>query len=129
MTKELHTVRPDDDIMSAAHRLVSLNISGLLVLDGERQLLGVLTERDCIEVAFQAGYFDETGGRVRDYMSTDLLTVDASTSLMDMAERFARGPHRRYPVLEDGRLVGIVARRDILRALTSGAWFPAPSGT
>lgn len=128
MTTELHCIQADEQITSAAHRLVSLNISGLLVVDEQQDLLGILTERDCIETVLQAGYFDETGGRVSDYMSTGLETVDAASSLMDIAERFARGPYRRYPVFEDGRLVGIIARRDVLRALTSSAWFAVPSG-
>ncbi|MBT8086087.1 MAG: CBS domain-containing protein [Woeseia sp.] len=127
MTTELHCIRPDREIMGAAHRLVTLNISGLLVVDARDVLVGILTERDCIGVVLQAGYFDETAGRVADYMSTELQTIDASSSLMDVAERFAHGSHRRYPVLDADRLVGVIARRDILRALTSGAWFAAPA--
>jgi CBS domain-containing protein len=127
MTTELHCILPGDDIMSAAYQLVSLNISGLLVVNNAEALVGILTERDCIEVALQAGYFDETGGCVADYMSTELLTVGITTSLMDVAERFAHGPHRRYPVLDNGQLVGIISRRDVLRALTSGDWFAAPA--
>ena len=127
MATDLHCVRPDDDIMTAVHRLVSLNISGLLVVDEQRKLLGILTERDCIEVALQAGYFDEKGGRGKEYMSTELQTVNANESLMDVAVRFARGAHRRFPVLDHGELVGLIARRDILRALTAGAWFDTPA--
>ncbi len=127
METGLHCVPADEEIMSAVDRLVALNISGLLVVDEQRSLLGILTERDCIEVALQAGYFDEGGGRVADYMTSDVLTVEASASLMDVAEKFARGPYRRYPVLDGGHLVGIIARRDVLSALTSGAWFTAPS--
>lgn len=126
MTTRLHCVDPDEGIMDCARRLVSLNLSGLLVVNGARRLLGIITERDLIEVALNAGYFDETGGRVADYMSREVVIVDAGESLMDVAERFARRPHRRYPVLEGGRLVGLIARRDVLRALTSGAWFRAP---
>jgi len=126
MSTRLECIGPNEGVMDCARRLVSLNLSGLLVVDGEKRLVGLITERDLIDVALSAGYFDEAGGRVADYMSTALDTVDAGESLMDVAERFARTSHRRYPVLEEGRLVGLIARRDILRALTSGAWFRAP---
>lgn len=63
MTTSLHTVPPDTEIMSAVQQLVAANISGLLVVDDSAGLVGILTERDCIRLALQSGYFDETGGR------------------------------------------------------------------
>lgn len=127
MSTKLECIGPDDAVMDCARRLVSRNISGLLVVDAAGRLLGIITERDLIDVALSAGYHDESGGLVGDYMATEIVTVDADESLMDVAERFTRTSHRRYPVLDGGRLVGLIARRDILRALTSGAWFPAPT--
>lgn len=129
MKTELRTVDPDASIMSAVAILVENNISGLLVLDGNSELVGILTERDCIDVALNAGYFDEGGGRVRDYMSTEVETIDADMSLMDLAEKFTRSSYRRYPVNDGDRLVGLIARRDVLSALTGGAWFAAPGHT
>jgi CBS domain-containing protein len=87
-------------------------------------LLGILTERDCIEVALHAGYFDEMGGSVEQYMTTPVESVNPDSTLMDLAELFAHSPFRRCPVVEEGKLVGLICRRDILRALSDGAWFP-----
>lgn len=126
MVTNLHVVNPETEIMTAVQGLVDHNISGLLVVDQDGQLAGILTERDCIDVALQSGYFDEGGGRVRDFMTADVKTVDADTALMDIADAFASNSFRRFPVMEDGKLVGLIARRDILRALTCGAWFAAP---
>lgn len=126
MTTRLYCVAPEVEIMSAVAMLVEHSISGLLVIDGAGQLAGILTERDCIEVALHAGYFDEGGGRVRDYMSSDVETVDADLGLIDLAEKFATSSFRRYAVLDDGELVGLIARRDVLKALTGGSWFAAP---
>lgn len=126
MATNLHTVTPDTEIMSAVKLLVDLDISGLLVTDDGGALVGVLTERDCIDVALQSGYFDEAGGLVQDFMTTDVETIDADASMMDLAETFTRAPFRRFPVVEDGRLIGLISRRDVLRALSSGAWFSAP---
>ena len=126
MTTELHTVQPDAEIMDAVQRLVDLNVSSLLVVDAAGTLLGILTERDCIDVALQAGYFDEAGGAVRNFMKAPALTVAPDTSMMDLALTFARSPLRRFPVLDGDRLVGLVSRRHVLRALVSGAWFARP---
>ena len=126
MATELECIAPDAAIMDCAQQLVSRNVSGLLVVDSEGRLVGLITERDLIEVALSAGYHDESAGLVRDYMSTELVTVDATESVMDIAERFTKSTHRRFPALDDGKLVGLIARRDVLRALTSGAWFHAP---
>lgn len=127
MTVELCTVGPGDDIMTAVKTLVDRNISGLLVIDERGGIVGILTERDCIDIALHASYFDEGGGRVEDFMSTDIETVDADLSLVDLADRFTRSRYRRYPVTSDGRLVGLIARRDVLKALTGGTWFAEPS--
>jgi CBS domain-containing protein len=124
MTTDILTVTPDTEIMRAVHMLVSADVSGLPVVDENGELVGIVTERDCIEVALHAGYYDELGGRVEQYMSFPVKTVSPDTTLMDLAELFARSPFRRCPVVEDGKLLGLICRRDILRAMTKGAWFP-----
>ena len=70
-----------------------------------------------MKVALQAGYYEEFGGRVEEYMNKDVRTVDAEASILDLAEMFLSAPYRRYPVMEDNRLVGQISRRDVLRAL------------
>lgn len=124
MVTNVRTVSPDMEIMRAVHLLVSEDISGLPVVDEQGVLLGILTERDCIKVALQAGYFDELGGRVHRYMAAPVQTVTPDSLLVDVAEQFAKASFRRYPVVEERRLVGMIFRRNILRALSSGAWFP-----
>jgi CBS domain-containing protein len=124
MTTDLLSVTPQTEIMRAVHLLVTEDVSGLPVVDQQGMLLGILTERDCIEVALHAGYFDEMGGSVEQYMTTPAVSVNPDSTLMDVAELFAHSPFRRCPVVEEGKLVGLICRRDILRALSDGAWFP-----
>lgn len=126
MSPNVISIEPEAEIMRAVHLLVSKDISGLPVVNDQGTLVGILTERDCIKVALQAGYFDELGGQVAQFMSTPVTTVDPDTPLMDLAELFAQSAFRRCPVIDNGRLVGLICRRDILRALSSGAWFPEP---
>ena len=123
MTTDPLSITPETEIMRAVHLIVSEDISGLPVVDERGMLVGILTERDCIEVALQAGYFDELGGRVERYMTTPVETAEPDSSLMDLAALFARSPFRRCPVIEEGKLVGLICRLDIPLALSTGAWF------
>ena len=123
MTTVLRTVPADMEIMRAVGLLVEEDLSGFPVVNESGELLGMLTERDIIRVGIQAGYFDEIVGSVADFMTRKLETVHPDDNLMDVAEHFAESSHRRFPVVEDGRLVGLLCRRDVLRALTDSAWF------
>lgn len=117
MTSDPLVLRPEMSVLDAIGELVSHRVSGAPVVDSVGDVVGVLTERDCVEVVLQATYHDEPGGRVEEFMTRDPETVDASASLVDVAQRFTETPYRRFPVLDDGRLVGLIARRDVLRAV------------
>ena len=117
MSKSLLTLRPDMDVIQAVHLLVEHKISGAPVLDDHGNIVGMLTERDCMEVVLKASYHGELGGQVEQYMSRVVRTVDVDSSLLDLAQMFVNSPYRRYPVMDGNRLVGIISRRDMLRAV------------
>jgi CBS domain-containing protein len=71
----------------------------------------------------EAGYYGEWGGPVSQFMSTKIEDVAPEDNLVDVSARMAQSPHRRYPVVENGRLVGLLSLRDVLRVLNSGSWF------
>lgn len=123
MTRELLTVAPHVEITQVVRMLIDHDVSGALVVDDAGALLGVLTERDCIAVASGAGYYDEWGGPARDYMSSPVETVAPDDNLVDVAVRMTNSHFRRFPVLENERVVGLISRRDVLKALGSGSWF------
>ena len=129
MTTDVIVVKPDMEIRRAVHLLLSNGVSGVPVVDDAGRLLGVLTERDCIGVALHASYHDEPGGSVAKFMTTEVKTVTPETSLMEVAEMLVDSPHRRFPVIEDGRLVGLISRHDVLRAIDSGSWFQPATDT
>ena len=114
MSKYVHSVHPDDDILSAARLLVEKKISGTPVIDHVGNLVGIVTEKDCMAIAMKAGYYGDAGGKVSAFMSTEVVTVDTETPIMEIAEHFATRNYRRLPVLDRGRVVGIVSRRDVL---------------
>ena len=77
----------------------------------------MVTEKDCLKVAFHASYHEEWGGPVSEFMSRQVKTIEADTSIADLTKLFVTDPHRAYPVVEDNRLVGQISRHDVLRAL------------
>jgi CBS domain-containing protein len=123
MSRHLVTLHPDMDVLEALRILVQERISGAPVLDQVGNLVGMLTERDCMHIALDAGYFSEDGGRIENFMTTEPITVEAHTPVTEIAERFAKGHFRRFPVMEQGRLIGIISRRDVLKQLEA-AWQP-----
>ena len=89
-----------------------------LRLDDKGDLVGMLSELDCLKVALNAGYYGDWGGPVSDYMSTTVESVDADMNIVDLAQKFLDTGYRRFPVLRNHRLVGQISRRDALRALS-----------
>ncbi len=126
MVRDVATVRSDTEITRVVRLLIELDISGMVVVDQAGAVVGMVTERDCIDTATHAGYFDQPGGPVRDFMSTPVETAGPDDNLVDVAVRLTNSKYRRFPVIEEGGLVGIIARRDVLRALGRSAWFGKP---
>lgn len=117
MTRELVTFSPSTPIVEAIDTLVKTKISGAPVIDNHGNLVGVLSEKDCMKVALDMKYHQEYGGPVSDFMHTEVLTVQDDMSIAEVAEMFFTSSFRRYPVFKDNQLVGQISRRDVLRAL------------
>ena len=123
MKKDLLTLDPEMDVLRAAQLLIKFDISGAPVLDKHGRLVGMLTERDCMQVALQGFYHGEPGGLVKKHMSPDPQFVSPDQSILTVAEMFIQGRFQRFPVVDNGRLVGVIARRDVMRALAE--YYPA----
>lgn len=117
MSASLVTFAPDTGIFDAIKQLVSRSVSGAPVVDQLGNIIGVLSEKDCMKVALNAAYHDEMGGKVSDFMSRNPITVDANTSVLEVAEMFFASSFKRYPVVYEQRLVGQISRSDILKAI------------
>ncbi len=117
MTRKPLTFAPDMDLLEAARMLLDRRASGAPVVDALGNLVGMLTERDYLNAVLSATYHRDSGGSVDDYMTRDVQTVDAEESLMDVATRFVEAKYRSYPVMEDNRLVGVISRHDVIRAM------------
>jgi len=117
MAGRLVTFKPDMDVLDAIHELVQHRIAGAPVVNDQGDLVGMLSELDCLKIALNAGYYGDWGGPVAEYMTPDVETVDADMNIIDLAQKFLNSGFRRFPVLRNNRLVGQISRRDVLRAL------------
>lgn len=117
MTTNLVSFRPSMSVYEAIRKMMEHRITAALVMDDQGHLVGCLSESDCLRVAYNAAYHEDFGGTVGDYMSTDIPSIDPETSIPKVTEMFMKQPYRSYPVMEHGRVVGVISRVDVLKAL------------
>lgn len=118
MTTELVTFTPDQDIREVIETIVDKKISGAPVVNEKQELVGIISEKDCLRVILDDVYHNlpPFQGKVKSYMSKEVITVDETMDVVQVANAFLKSNFRRYPVVSNGRMVGLVSRRDILRA-------------
>ena len=116
MTARLVTLDPEMDVFKAIELLLKHKISGAPVIDKNRRLLGMFTEKSCLEVMVTAAYDGLSANEVGSFMSEPADTVSEETGMLSMAQVFLNQRTRRLPVLRDGKLVGQVSRRDLIGA-------------
>jgi CBS-domain-containing membrane protein len=141
MTTKVLSAGPDTSVADAARLMVSNNISGLPVIDGAGRLVGIVTEGDFLRRAetgterhrtrwleFLLGpgrladeYVRTHAQRVEEVMTRDVATVTEDASLDEIVRLMERRRIKRVPIIRDGKLVGIVSRANLLRALASVA--------
>jgi len=117
MSQYVLTFTPEQEVLEAAKMLADRGIHSAPVMDNIGNLVGVLSDTDCMAVAIKVGYEPDFKGLVKEYMSDNVVTVEANESVLKIAEKFLKERYRRYPVMEDNRMIGQVDRLDVLRAL------------
>ena len=111
MSSDILTASAEERLADAAKRMVERGVGAVLVLAGER-LEGILTERDLMK-AVAAGYSEDA--KVGDWMTRHPETIEAEDSTGHAAALMIHGGFRHLPVLEEGRVAGIVSIRDLMR--------------
>ena len=118
MTDELVTIHPDAPIMEAIELLTEKKISGLPVVDDDGRLVGVITEFAMLAMVYDRHVQSQ---RVGQHMTREVISVEADDTIGRVADLCIVHRVRRLPVMRDGRLVGLIARRDVLQALYQNA--------
>ena len=113
-------VRPDHNIYEAMKIISDNKISGLCVVSEDNTLVGVLSEMDCLRAVLGSIYNEGSLGLVSDYMTSDNLVVaHPGEDIVDVAQDMLRQNKRRRPVVEDGKLIGQITIRHLLKAVRS----------
>ena len=112
MKTDLITVTKDTPIYEAIRILVENNITGLPVVNDDMTMAGVITEKDVMKLLY--GNLNEPG-KVGDFMTEKVISFDRQDSLIDIAESFMNNHFRRVPILTNGKLAGIISRKDIIK--------------
>ena len=134
MTTEVVTVAPATETSEVARLLLAHRVSAAPVIDRDGHVVGMVSEADLMRraecgrdrkwwltlLADKSAQFVRTHGtRARDVMTREVVTVDVQTSLAEIVRTLEGNGIKRVPVVEDGRLVGIVSRADVLRGLAT----------
>jgi len=114
MTSNVCTIRPEASAQEAAQLLSQKRISGLPVVNPDGKIIGIVTEADIISKVNQEGLL------VADIMSHEVIAVDEETSVSEIASLLTKRRIKRVPVVQKGKLVGIVSRADIVNAVAQG---------
>lgn len=112
MTKHVVFVDPDSPVEEAIDLMLRHRVSGLPVVSSCGQVLGVVTEYDIIDMVTDP---DTERNLVYHFMTRDPEVVEADATVEELAELFHGRSIRRYPVLDNGELVGIISRRELIR--------------
>jgi len=118
MTRKLITFKPEDTIEKVIQSLIKNRISGAPVVNENNELVGMISEGDCIKQISESRYFNMPMGdnRVKNHMIEEVETIDGHISIFDAANMFLESKVRRFPVLEHGKLVGQISQMDVLKA-------------
>ncbi|MBL4865757.1 MAG: CBS domain-containing protein [Pseudomonadales bacterium] len=119
MTEKPVTFKPDTDLFHAIHILLKHKISGATVLDDNRNVVGILSEMDCLKAILDSTYHGTSvGGTVGQYMSKAVDVLPAHMDIVDVAKFLIDNNRRRVPIVEDdGSFVGQISARSILKAI------------
>ena len=118
MTENLVTFRENENIMDVMEKLIKHGISGGCVVNEKMELLGMISEGDCMKQISDSRYYnmpmsDLTVGK---RMIKNVETIDGNMNVLEAARKFTELKFRRFPILEEGRLIGQISQRDVLRA-------------
>lgn len=117
MVTKLITLTPDMDVMDAIGMLLQHRISGAPVIDEDNRVLGVFSERCCMDVMIKASYEQLPSSQIFPFVDTEARCISEETDLLTIAQIFLSTATRRLPVVRDGcYLVGQISRRDLMQA-------------
>ncbi|HMB63448.1 MAG TPA: CBS domain-containing protein [Eudoraea sp.] len=118
MTTKLITFRPEQSVEEVIEALINYKISGGPVVNDKNELIGIISEGDCIKHISESRYYNMPmeNNSIEHRMVRNVETIDGNMNIFDAANKFLQDKRRRFPIVENGQLVGQISQKDILKA-------------
>lgn len=119
MSTNLITFKEDQSIEDVIDSLIKNKISGGPVVNDKNELVGIISEGDCIKQISESRYHNlpiDKNNTVSKAMITQVETIDGDMNIFDAANKFLESKRRRFPITKNGRLVGLISQKDVLKA-------------
>jgi len=119
MTRNLVTFKADQSVREVMDKMVQHKISGGPVVDDDGGLIGIISVGDCLKQVVRAKYHNLPQDKelVRDHMNKEVITIAPDKDIFEAANQFLTNKLRRFPVLENGKLTGMISQRDVMTAV------------
>lgn len=118
MTRDLITFTADQTIESVMQSLIKNRISGGPVINDKKELIGIISEGDCIKQISESRYYNMPiqDKSIKNFITLNVETIDGNMNIFDAANKFLESKRRRFPIVENGKLVGQISQKDVLKA-------------
>ncbi len=112
MTTDVITVKRHTPLSRVIEILTDNNITGLPVVNDDRTLAGIISEKDVLSLVYES---EDDSAKVEDFMTKDVVSFEQNEDLIAICECLVNNNFRRVPIVSDGKLVGVISRRDIIK--------------
>jgi CBS domain-containing protein len=118
MSRNLITFKPEQTVEEVIQKLIQHKISGGPVVNDKNELVGIISEGDCIKQISDSRYYNMPfeHNKIEAHMVKNVETIDGNLNIFDAASKFLQSKRRRFPIVENGKLVGQISQKDILKA-------------
>ncbi|EPZ49912.1 CBS domain protein [Bacteriovorax sp. BAL6_X] len=115
--KEFIPLHTDMDMQEAGEYFIKHNITGLPVVNDYENIVGFLSQKDCLKYSLDAKYYNHPTSLVEHYMSENVVTIPAKSTLTFIVELFLHYPFHAFPVVENGKVIGIIERTTVFEVI------------
>jgi CBS domain-containing protein len=127
MSTSLITFRPEQSVLEVMNTLIKKKISGGPVVNEKNELVGIISEGDCMKQISSSRYHNHPmqDAKVEDHMVKAVETIDGNMNIFDAGDKFLAAKRRRFPIVKEGKLVGLISQKDVLKAaleLKGNSW-------